>query len=100
MAAIKLQHGMPEDYLDKGINLLYFGDFHYQEMAPGKRTDDFHATEFRKAELIQELGRKLKVRVFMDKPRISEAFMQQRIAQARLRDGLVLGRLESVVQGV
>ena len=86
MAAIKLQHGMPENYLDKGINLIYFGDFHYQEKAPGKRTDDFHATEFRKAELIQELGRKHKVRAFiqsgdfLDKPRISDAFMQQILA--------------------
>ena len=77
---------MPENYLDKGINLIYFGDFHYQEKAPGKRTDDFHATEFRKAELIQELGRKHKVRAFiqsgdfLDKPRISDAFMQQILA--------------------
>ena len=85
---------MPDNYLESGLNLLYWGDFHYQEKAPTKRTDDFHETEFRKARLIQELARKHKVRAhleggdFLDKPRISDGFMQKILANWNFKQGV------------
>lgn len=79
---LELGKPFPKDYLENGVNLLYFGDKHYQYKKPANRIDDFSETEKKKVREIRRLAKEHNVRViiqpgdFLDKPRLPDDFVQ------------------------
>lgn len=79
---LELGKEFPKDYLENGVNLLYFGDKHYQYKKPANRMDDFSETEKKKVREIRRLAKEHNVRViiqpgdFLDKPRLPDDFVQ------------------------
>lgn len=79
---LELGKEFPKDYLENGVNLLYFGDKHYQYKKPSNRIDDFSETEKKKVREIRRLAKEHNVRViiqpgdFLDKPRLPDDFVQ------------------------
>lgn len=79
---LELGKPFPKDYLESGVNLLYFGDKHYQYKKPANRIDDFSETEKKKVREIRRLAKEHNVRViiqpgdFLDKPRLPDDFVQ------------------------
>ena len=79
---LELGKEFPKDYLENGVNLLYFGDKHYQYKKPSNRIDDFSETEKKKVREIRMLAKEHNVRViiqpgdFLDKPRLPDDFVQ------------------------
>ena len=79
---LELGKPFPKDYLENGVNLLYFGDKHYQYKKPANRIDDFSETEKKKVREIRRLAKEHNVRViiqpgdFLDKPRLPDNFVQ------------------------
>lgn len=80
---LELKKELPDNYLTSGVNLLYFGDKHYQYKKPANRIDDFSETEKKKVREIRKLAKEHNVRViiqpgdFLDKPRLPDDFVQE-----------------------
>lgn len=80
---LKLKKELPANYLTSGVNLLYFGDKHYQYKKPANRIDDFSETEKKKVREIRRLAKEHNVRLiiqpgdFLDKPRLPDDFVQE-----------------------
>lgn len=74
---------IPETWKTKGINLIYFGDFHHRKEAPANRIDDFHKTELNKVKQIKEIAHQYNAKAllqpgdFLDKPRFDDHFLNQ-----------------------
>ena len=74
---------IPETWKTKGVNLLYFGDFHHRKDAPANRIDDFHKTELNKVKQIKEIAHQYNAKAllqpgdFLDKPRFDDHFLNQ-----------------------
>lgn len=80
---LSLNKELPKNYLTSGINLLYFGDKHYQFKKPANRTDDFSETEKGKVLQVRQIAKEHNCRLilqpgdFLDKPKLPEQFVEE-----------------------
>lgn len=79
---LELSKELPKNYLESGLNLLYFGDKHYQFKKPSNRIDDFSETEKNKVTQVLNIAKENNVRAiiqpgdFLDKPRLPDSFVE------------------------
>lgn len=80
---VDTQKPVPKSWLNHGINLVYFGDFHHRPKPPATRVDDFKASQLNKVHQIRQIAQKYHAKAllqpgdFLDKPKFTESFLTE-----------------------
>ena len=80
---IETQQKVPDDWINHGTNLVYFGDFHHRMKPPATRIDDFKASQLNKVKQIRAIAQKYHAKAllqpgdFLDRPKLPESFLTE-----------------------
>lgn len=80
---VATHQSIPDDWINHGTNLVYFGDFHHRLKPPATRIDDFKASQIDKVHQIREIAQKYHAKAllqpgdFLDRPKFPESFLTE-----------------------
>lgn len=80
---INTREPVPDEWLNSGTNLVYFGDFHHRPKPPATRVDDFKKSQLNKVHQIRAIAKKYHAKAllqpgdFLDRPKFSEKFLTE-----------------------